>query len=260
MTEYDDSLEEVIRWTKINLRSYRGHAKYEDALQEASIRAWKDMESGKYSFLHVVRRAAIWGRSFLQKDHSRTTGSPPLSRDSISTGKSDAQMWAIDEYRQEYFKTHGKFPRNTDVGKMFEMSSTDVDRQVQRRRDGKWDHARYVNNADGTRSIHPDYSTPTHIEAMKDTLGGTDSKSPYEFLFPDEAPGPEELVLNLDFYNLLSEVSETNREVLYMFCVLGYNTTEIGRACGYERNLNQNGYKRLKRAKTEAEKYLTVTP
>lgn len=252
------TLEWVQKWTSINLSHYRSHPHWEDAIQEALLHAWKDIESGEYEPFHILNRAKQRAWAFMH-NNKRATGSPPLSRDGIGTAESDAQMWKIAHWRREYWELHDKWPSYAEVAKVFDISTSSVERQIMRHREGRYNHAVYVPRGDGHRTLAPSYFNPISIDGMSDSLNdeGKDSETYNQIRF---STGDMEdiMISNLDFYRILDQVSEESRKVLFLVYVMGYTQPQVGKELGYKANHNQNGYKRIRKAHKEVKEILDV--
>lgn len=87
---------------------WRNQDEYEDCVQEAVIRAWKDITSDEeYSDQHIINRAAQRYRAVATSDHHHYTGHPE-SRSGF--GRTSPPLSPLEEkvraYRHEYASLH----------------------------------------------------------------------------------------------------------------------------------------------------------
>lgn len=83
----DDLLEEVRKYVKVRTTTYMIMMPQlaEDALQEAYIQAWRDVEAGVTPKLKILRRAALATERFFQNKGETPFGKPHQSRHGISS-------------------------------------------------------------------------------------------------------------------------------------------------------------------------------
>lgn len=240
----DYDLKEVEKSIRAGIWSWASDDKFEDAVQEALLHAWNDIESGRVeSFHHVVNRARVKARSFLLKPFARATGSPTLSRDGMSTHQADLMRSKVSAYRQEFFNLHDRLPSSSEISQGTGIHRESVANYVRQIKNGDWDHAQY--EVEGNRRrIAISYFKPHHITVEnQDTIGGLNA---VEF--------ETELISNLDFERFLSRIEDdVDREVLYLWAVKNYSGPEIAKHFGDARY--QQGTRRIKHA-LETAKYL----
>lgn len=219
--EYD--LKEIERVVRRGIIGYVTDDRFEDAVQEALIRAWKDMQEGNVeSFWHCANRAKTWARSFLGKPHARATGAPKLTRDGQTTAHSTLVLSKVRNYIRDHIQLHEEHPTNTQIAQALGMNLHTAGLYVRKIRNGKYDHAIYdEREGPGRRRLAASFYSPTHIT----------EESINHSVFAEE--GFEDAILSEEYFNsILAQVDPENREVLYLRFVLGYTPTEFGRMKG----------------------------
>lgn len=238
-SEQFKSVEKMVRAA---IRSYKADLRYEDAVQEALIHAWKDAESGEYTFNHVVNRAKVWARSFLQKPYARTTGAPPLSRDGVTTEDAERKRQKITSYVHEFTKLHDRKPSNQEVSQGLGIPLATVAQQRINIATGAYDHALYEGEGK-RRRIASVYFQPAHLDAVVD---------PDSTWWTADHGFEAESIANMDFERLLKGLSAESRDVIYYHVFMGYNKRETSQHCGItQRQLDT----RLERALDEVRAY-----
>jgi RNA polymerase sigma factor (sigma-70 family) len=241
-----DQLKTIEKMVRVAIKSYRHDLRYEDAVQEALIHAWKDIQSGNYDFNHTTNRAKLWARAFLQKHYARTTGSPPLSRDGVTTEDAERKRQKIISYVHEFSKLHDRKPSNSEVAKALGMPLATVAQQRINISTGAYDHAIYEGEGKNRR-ISSVYFNPAHLDAVIDP----DTSS-----WASDNGFENESVANLDFERLLSSLSEDSRYAIYYHVFMGYNKRETSQHMGIsQRQLDT----RLERALAEVRAYYDPT-
>ncbi len=104
--------------TKRMYHAYGAHTNIDDAVQEAIIRAWRDVEDGITDYNYLVNRARIWGKAILFDAHHYPTGDLGRSREGTTRKRSDATREKIKLFVDEYKELHGEDPsiRQIQVG------------------------------------------------------------------------------------------------------------------------------------------------
>ena len=240
-----DQLKTVEKMVRTAIKSYRQDLRYEDAVQEALIHAWKDIQSGEYDFNHMTNRAKLWARSFLQKPYARTTGAPPLSRDGVTTEDAERKRQKITSYVHEFSKLHDRKPSNSEVAQALGIPLATVAQQRINIATGAYDHAIYEGEGK-RRRIASAYFNPAHLDAVID---------PDTSAWAADHGFENETVANLDFERLLSGLSTDSRNVIYYHVFMGYNKRETSQFIGItQRQLDT----RLQRALDEVRAYYDV--
>jgi RNA polymerase sigma factor (sigma-70 family) len=237
-----EQLKSVEKMVRTAIRSYRHDLRYEDAVQEALIHAWKDLQSGEYEFNHVLNRAKLWARSFLQKHYARTTGSPPLSREGVTTEDAERKRQKITSYVHEFSKLHDRKPSNSEVSKALGIPLATVAQQRINIATGAYDHAIYEGEGKNRR-ISSVYFQPAHLDAVID---------PDSSWWAADHGFENDSIASMDFERLLSGLSAESRDVIYYHVFMGYNKRETSQHCGItQRQLDT----RLTRALEEVRAY-----
>jgi RNA polymerase sigma factor (sigma-70 family) len=241
-----DQLKSVEKMVRKAISSYRTDLRYEDAVQEALIRAWKDIQDGSEDFNHVANRAKLWARAFLQKPYARTTGSPALSMDGVTTEDAERKRQKIISYVHEFSKLHDRKPSNSEVSQALGIPLATVAQQRINIASGAYDHAVY--EAEGSRRrISRTYFQPVHLDAFeapdKDSMA---AKVGFE----------SDVIAKIDFELLLKSLTEDSRQVIYYHVFMGYNKRETSQWMGIsQRQLDT----RMARALDEVRAYWDPT-
>lgn len=245
-------LSTVERIVRSNIRSYRDDPRFEDAVQEALIRAWKDMESGDYveDLGYIINRAKLWARSFLQRKSTRTTGSPPLSRDGKMTEQGEKTRQKIMSYTSEYFRLHNRKPSNRETAKALGLTLTTVANQRINIAKGHYDHAVYdVEDKTGRRRLAKTYFLPVHLDSVFTSTMDSDGSSDPRTDALVAIPSFEGDVLDeMSFRSLLDQIPEENRKAVYLHYGLGYSLVECSQILGITQKIF---YTRMAKAKDE---------
>lgn len=211
-------LKEVERVVRIGIVSFVTDDRYEDAVQEALIRAWKDIEAGETeNFWLVANRAKIWARSFLGKPHARPTGAPKMSRDGKTTAHATLMVEKVKAFTYEFNKLHGRGPSGTELASGLGMNPHTATMYQRKIREGRIDHAMYdESEGPGHRRAAASYFKPTHI--TDDSINQeTFSLEGFE----------DTLIAEMDFFRLVEKIPAPYNTVLYLRFALGYTTKEI---------------------------------
>lgn len=217
-----DQFQNIEKIVRKAISSYRHDHRYEDAVQEALIRAWKDIEDGIDDFHHVTNRAKVWARGFLGKPYARTTGSPPLSRDGVTTEDAERKRQKIISYEHEFFKLHERKPKNSEVSQALGIPLATVAQQRINIATGQYDHAVY--ESEGTRRrISSSYFKPVHMDAFE---------APDKDLIAAKTSFEGDVIAQLDFEALLHKLTEDSRQVIYYHVFMGYNKRETSQCMG----------------------------
>lgn len=242
MTVSVDQLANIEKIVRSAIHSYSTDLRYEDAVQEALIRAWTDISEGQDDFNHIANRAKLWARSFLGKHYARTTGSPRLSRDGVTTEESERKRQKIISYVYEFGKLHDRKPTNQEVSQGLGMPLATVAQQRINIANGDYDHAVY--EAEGSRRrISSSYFKPVYLDSFE---------APDKDLFASKAAFEGDLIERIDFELLLKALTPESRDVIYYYVFMGYNKRETSQHCGIsQRQLDT----RLQRALDEARAY-----
>lgn len=237
-----DQLKNIEKIVRHAIYSYRADLRYEDAVQEALIRAWKDIESGNEEFHHVANRAKIWARGFLGKHYARTTGSPPLSKDGVTTEEAERKRQKIIAYVHEFAKLHDRKPSNSEVSQALGMPLATVAQQRINIATGQYDHAVY--EAEGTRRrISSSYSKPVHMDAFE---------SPDRDMMASKTTFEGDVIAQIDFELLMKTLTDESRHVVYYHIFMGYNKRESSQYMGISQRMFDT---RLERALAEVRAY-----
>lgn len=236
-------LEQVAKVVRGTLaRKWFKHPDFEDAVQEAIIHAWRDIETGGYTFAHVVNRAALQGKKLLADKRATITGKARRSKEGTVSAQGEATREKINMFIRDYVDIHEKMPTNKEIAAAVGVSNSTV---ITHRKRG------YTNvGADGGVTRHnysesslESYMTAADIDADECPLFAQDS-------FEDS------LIEDLDFQNLLASLSEESAKALTLY-VMGYIDREIAEAFGYDKHPQPMGNKIKKRALKEARRVLT---
>jgi RNA polymerase sigma factor (sigma-70 family) len=233
-----DQLKNIEKIVRHAIYSYRADLRYEDAVQEALIRAWKDIQEGNEEFHHVANRAKLWARSFLQKHYARTFGSPALSKDGVTTEEAERKRQKIISYVHEFSKLHDRKPSNSEVAKALGMPLATVAQQRINIATGQYDHAVY--EAEGSRRrIASTYFKPVHMDAFE---------APDKDMMASKTTFEGDLIAQIDFELMLKALSDDSRHIVYYHIFMGYNKRETSQYMGItQRQLDT----RLERALAE---------
>ncbi len=108
------------------------HADKDDALQEALIRTWKDVESKKYDYNHIVNRAETWARKYLfpGANAQKSTGSSRVTTDGFA--RRPEMREKIRLFRDEYRKLHGTNPTHKATGQALGLSASTIGSYLKR--------------------------------------------------------------------------------------------------------------------------------
>lgn len=255
----EDTLKDVKLYLSRVLRSYARSPRYEDALQEGLLYAWRDIESGKYEndagyiFLRARQRAT----AHIQKVYERTTGSPALDREGKERSGGRAAREKISAYMDEFWALHDRAPVAREVGAALGMSKQSATEHMRKLKTGQYSHAIYEDYG-GANRLARSYFTTRSIDEMDLHPDGS-VKEKQEWLI-DGKDSVQEAEDRLDFERLLSQLSDHTHRVLHMVFVLGYNYTEVAEAVGYTSHTNSYGSRVVLKAVAEARELLYPSP
>lgn len=235
------------------LQKYYGLDRYEDGLQEAFIRAWKDIENGYEDYWHIVHRAVHWGRAFIfDSDRERhPTGDLGRSREGQIQSQGEASREKIRNFCQEYRALHDKTPTHKVIAEGTGLTPKTVSHHVRRMKESRSSNIPIRRNRLDRREF-----TQVHLSRLLWATAGEDSQSLSRFFscdsFEDEIVGQKNFE---DMVNLLP--NEGMRQALTLRYVYGYTGREIGLALGAsESNAQSKAHRLLQRAHRDLRAFL----
>lgn len=111
-------------------KHHGGHPDFEDGIQEALIRAWKDIEAGMTNRKHIMNRAEVWFRTRMFSNHHHWTGHEPRSHDGYR--KESPVREKIMAYRQEFLQLHNRYPTTREAHKATGVSESSISYHVKK--------------------------------------------------------------------------------------------------------------------------------
>lgn len=224
-------LETINRYIYKRMSAYmRHHPEWEDAVQEAYIRAWKDYEAGNWeSDFHLVNRACTWAKAYLQEDRGggrRATGRPR----SESSGRVQAEGLKMAEktkqYVDEFHKLHKRKPRPMELRDA--LGITDGYASILLK---NYNQTIYAAKA----GIRDAWAPAVGMDTIR-AESNEDEKKSKSFIKSIRQENFEDDVLSdLHFDHIVSSLKPRHKEVLNMYFRYGMTTREIGDYYGYEK-------------------------
>lgn len=222
-------------------RNWAGHADFDDAVQEATIHAWKDLEKGGYEPWHVINRAVVQGKKLLIDNRKSMTGAAPRTKTGVNNPQGEKTREKINQFIRDYVELHGKHPTNKVVSAA--VGVTDRTVAYHRRR-------AYTNVGNDGGVTRHDY-TEQSLTAMLDAVEGQEDRTALFALESFES----DLIDTLDFTDLVASLNKDSAKALTMFN-MGFIDREIGEAFGYMKHPQPMGNKIKRRALKEAKEVL----
>lgn len=193
---------------------------WDDALQEALIRAWKDVQDGSYDYNHIVNRSEMWARKYLfpGSNAQKATGSSRV--DTTGYVRNAAMRDKIKLFRDEYITLHGKPPTQVVVGKALGLSQHQVSYYMKR-----LNTVQVQRKADEKRIDNSAY----RFEALPSGRHDGDSDFAPEFskLISEES-FESGLVADLAFQQRLNKFDDETRRALILHLECDWTFTDIG--------------------------------
>lgn len=228
MTEIDfEELSGTIR--KRITKLYGSHNECEDAIQEATIRAWKDIENGITDYGYLVNRGASWAKAFLFNSSHYPTGDLGRSTGGWTMPKSDAIREKIKLYMQEYKELHGREPSIRQIQKGI-GTKVDIARHIKTIKSsiGVLTRPNGGNRID--RSAYVYHPLPDFNDQNDDTQWVSNSDLP-KYVTPSFEEGT---LSDASFISLVSRLDDEElKRVLVLYYVEDWSQKEIGVHLGY---------------------------
>lgn len=244
--------EAVKRYLRKALDSWWEHPRFEDAIQEGVIQAWRDVDAGIGPDLKILRRAKLKSRTFLINPDRSATGAPRRSHDGSVTEEGERKREKVRMYMDEFYAIHDRLPYQKEIAQAVGVSESTADRIKRDLRDGRFNHAQYEYTESGYKRLARSYFSEVHLDGLVSEVEKGDASYVKHF---DSGYNLEDEVLgDLGFADVLSSLEPEDREILYLRFYLGWNATEIGKHLGISRQL---GNKRVSRAVNRARRLLS---
>lgn len=205
--------------TKRVKAKYGNHVDSEDAVQEALIQAWKDMETGEYEYAHLVNRAVTWARKYLfpGTNAQKATGAARTSAQGYV--RNPAAREKIRMWREQYIELHGKVPTQKEIAQGVGMSQGMVSYHLKKMTDT---NVKAIKTADGKRVDYSAYTTQTLTPVWSEV------DQDYNRIIG--APSFEDdLLTELDFTAMISKYEPDVREVVVLHFVYDWTFMDIGK-------------------------------
>jgi RNA polymerase sigma factor (sigma-70 family) len=209
---------------------WRDNPEWEDGVQEAFIRLWKDMEAGEITdYSYLVRRAAQWGRAYLYSSHHPPTGALPRERHGFSRATGDATREKMRAYMKDYELLHGNPPSLNQMSRDLGIHLSTIAAQHKKIKTQSFE---YVKTEDGRLDRR-------HYEATQMSLSVDIFNSYGEF---DESfssftatPGFEDDFIAQDNFNyLIRNLDDELKQIMVLIHVYGINQKRIGEMLGLD--------------------------
>lgn len=190
----------------------------DDALQEALIRAWKDVEDGSYDYNHIVNRAVNWARKYLfpGANAQKATGSTRSTAQGFV--RNTATREKIKMYREEYIQIHDKIPSQRQISAALGISQTQVSYYMKDTRV----NVKVIKSKDGSRIDHGAYRLTPLVDARDESDGEYNSRT--------SVPSFEASVMNeLAFQELISPYDIETQRALTLHFKWDWTFMDIGK-------------------------------
>jgi len=257
-TTYDEIHNEVVSYLTVSLAKWRKHLPemYNDAFQEGLIQAWRDVQAGVTPKLKVLRRAKMSAEKYLHRNGEYSFGKPKKSRDGLRTNQATVEK--VKAYLEETKGLReGVWPTPKTVSDALGINHSSAQKILKDIREGRVDHMVY--RPDG-RMDWNHYSTMS-LELMTYSEAGVESSNRHWSDNPklELRESFEDLfVEDQHFKEVLSQLTEQHRTVLYMYFAEGYSPTDIGRHYGNTDHPSAHGNMMIQRAVNQA--HIVVDP
>lgn len=219
--------QELIEQLRARLTRYCTVQTFDDALQEAMIRAWQLMSgSDSLSREQIVNKAADRGRAVVSNaSDSVPLGKPTRDKAGRRYRAGDLSRTRIKTFQTEFEKSHGQLPTVTEVSQGLNMSTRNVRDHLQRMKT-----ERKSMNVDERGRIR-EHLQLSGIEIDPEYMGDT-----VEF--------EETLLSYLSFFEIVAPLTAHEKELMYLCHVQGMNNSEVARCLGMSDSTTRDRIKR----------------
>lgn len=193
---------------------------WEDARQEGMIQVWRDVEAGETVKLKILRRASMVANKYVNRNGEYSFGKPKKSRDGLKSKRSTYEK--VQAYLDEVMPVLGHWPTAKQVSDHTGLGYGNTQRILKAIREGRVDHMVY--REDGRKDW--DFYKTFSVE----TLGNPNAAN-NNFHWSDQLRFGEsfedDLISDMDFDRLVSQLNEHHREVLRLYFVECYTAVDL---------------------------------
>lgn len=196
---------------------------WDDARQEGMIQVWRDIEAGETVKLKILRRASLVANKYIHRNGEYSFGKPKKSRDGLKSKKSTYEK--VQAYLDEVVPILGHWPTAKQVSDATGLGYSNTLRVFRDIREGRVDHMVY--NASGRKDwdYYKTVSTESLATSTEDPFTSTWTNSKQVLRYAETFE--EDLVANLSFIDILNELNDHHREVLFLHYQQGYTPSAI---------------------------------
>lgn len=235
MDDLSNIYEEADRFVYKACFRYKPHHPelWEDGMQEGMIQVWRDLEAGETVKLKILRRAALAANRFFQRNGEYFFGKERKSREGLITSSSGrAAQEKVQAYLDEVLPVRGNvWPTNTEIAKATGLSRPTVVKIAKRIKEGRVDHMVY--REDGRRDW--DFYKTVSVEELGRTSNIFADNFNRHWSDDTRMPSVEfedDLMAHHGFLDIVSQVNDHHKEVLYLYFVEGLSANEIAKHFG----------------------------
>lgn len=247
-----DFLEKVYRYLKKALSGRWGaDERYEDALQEGVIRAWKDIQEGSTDNLKILHRAKVWSLAYLSDPHKLHTGQPRRSRSGIVTGAAHKTYEEVRKFSDTFFAEHGRKPTSPEVAESLGISTSSAASFIKKLKSGySSNHTvtnTYEEHNDGNRRLKRELFQNWDINVLFEKQTGEDSNKELSQYIPT-VEFEDDVISRVAFTEMIKDLPLRDRTVLYYHYVEDLDDLKLSEIIGSKTPRKQAGYKARRRA------------
>lgn len=188
---------------------------FDDAVQEALIRAWQLSESN-YSRDKILAKAVDRGRAVINPFAGPVPlGKPAKSKEGYRDAEGNISRQKIKDFQDNFKEVHERLPTVTEISRGLGMSTRNVRDHLSRLKTDR----KSILVTDNNRVLEP-------LHASLEVLNEDDE------IVSDTVQFEDELLAWLNFVDLVSILNPRDKELMYFSHVEGMRNAEVARCLG----------------------------